>query len=261
MVTVITYLRFCGTLSLPDKPPPPTGPTGTTAQLLSKTTASPSVYREYLEKDASAAGTRVPSVDDMSRKLVYRVDESKHTLEPGKPGIETAGLRLHVERSGDDIVLVIRSLLGSDAAYEVTTSVSLGASVCAGMRPLPFDALVIAKGATETRTECVWREGMAIVVGKVETLELPPLGAWYVGQLPPALLGIEDRIAKGHRGVEVKEKCSPVMSALVRAGLEKGEIGWRDLVDFYSRHRCQSYQFPPLYRAFKSDGEHPLPAI
>jgi hypothetical protein len=47
----------------------------------------------------------------------------------------------------------------------------------------------------------------------------------------------------------------------VRSGLERGEIGWRDLIDFYARHRCQTYQFPLLYRAFKIDGERPVPAV
>ena len=45
----------------------------------------------------------------------------------------------------------------------------------------------------------------------------------------------------------------------VRAGLERGEIGWRDLVDFYARHRCQTYQFPISYRAFSAEGAMRLP--
>lgn len=261
VVAVITYLRFCGSMSLPPKPPPPSGPSGTTRELLSKSTASPSVYRDFIERDASAAGTRAPTLDELGRKLSYRVDESRHVLEPGQPAIELAGLRLHLERSGDDVVLAIRNLVGTDVAYEVTTSPSLGAQLCGGARPLPFNAMVIAKGASETRTECVWRTGMAIVVTKVETMELPPLAAWYLGQVPPSLVGIEDRIARGNRAIETKERCSSVISQVVRAGIDRGDIGWRDLVDFYARHRCQTYRFPPQYRAFKSDGERALPSV
>jgi hypothetical protein len=261
LVSVITYLRFCGAMSLPAKPPPPAGPSGTTRQLLSKTAASPSVYLDFLARDASTAGTHAPTLDEIARKLPYRVDEARHVIEPGQPPIEIAGLRLRVERTGDDIVLVVQNLVGADAAYEVTTSPSLGTQLCAGARPLPFNAMVIAKGATETRTECVWRPGMTIVVSKAETLELSPLSAWYLGQVPPSVVGLEDRIARGHRGGDTKEKCSPVISQVVRAGVDRGEIGWRDLVDFYARHRCQTYQFPARYRAFKSDGEQPLPAV
>lgn len=261
LVAVITYVRFCGSLSLPDKPPPPSGPKGTTTQLLTKSAASPAVYLGFLEKDAANAGTHAPTIEEMGRKLVYRVDESHHVLEPGKPAIEAAGLRLHAERSGDDVVLVARSLLGTDAAYEVSTTVTPGGAMCNGARPLPFNAMVIAKGATETRTECVWHDGSAITVSRIETLELPPLMAWYVGQVPPKLVGVDDRVARGHRGIDAKDKCTAVMSAVVRSGMERGEIGWRDLVDFYARHRCQSYQFPAIYRAFKTDSEHPLPAV
>lgn len=83
---IITYVRFSGKLSLPDKPPPPAGPSGTERQLLSKTAGSPGIYRDFLEQDASAAGLRTPSIADMSRKLAYRVDEARHVLELGQIG-------------------------------------------------------------------------------------------------------------------------------------------------------------------------------
>ena len=101
---------------------------------------------------------------------------------------------------------------------------------------------------------------MAIVVTKVETVEVSPLMSWYLAQVPPQVVGIEARVARGHHGVDAKQKCSAAMPQVVRTGLDRGTIGWRDLVDFYSRHRCQTYQFPSHYRAFSKDGERPLPA-
>ena len=260
LVAVITYLRFCGALSLPGKPPAPTGPTGTQRQLLTQTTASPSMYLDFLARDAANAGVRAPKPDEMGRKLAYRVDDARHVLELGKPAIEVAGLRLHVERNGDAVVLAIQNLVDSDLAYEVTTSPSIGTALCNSARPLPINAMVIAKGTSETRTECVFRDGISIVVTKVETMEVGPLSSYYLSEVPPTLVGVEDRIARGHHGVETKEPCSAVSSQVVRTGLERGDIGWRDLVDFYARHRCQTYQFPSSYRAFKSDNERPIPA-
>lgn len=259
LVGVITYLRFCGHMSLPGKPPPPTGPTGTQRQLLSQTTATPGMYLEFLERDAASAGVRVPTPEEMSRKLVYRVDEARHVLALGQPSIELSGVRLRVERSGDTIVLAIENLLPTDLAYHVSTEPSIGTGLCNSARPLPINAMVIAKGTTETRTECVFRDGISIVVTKVETVEVSALSAYYLSELPPVLAGIEDRIARGHHGVDTKEPCSAVSSSAVRSGLERGDLGWRDLVDFYARHRCQTYQFPLSYRAFKSDGEHRVP--
>jgi len=261
LVAVITYLRFCGSVGLPPKPPPPTGPTGTQSQLLTRSTSSPEMYKSLIESDASSAGVRVPSLADMGKKLPYRVDEARHVLEPGQPPIDAAGLRIHLERTGDQVVMVIQNELPSDAAYNVTSSPSTGENACNSARPMPFNAMVISKGASERRTECVWRDGMSIIVTKVETMELSPLSAWYVSQVPPQVVGIENRIARGHRGVDTKEKCSATQSQVVRTGLDRGDIGWRDLVDFYARHRCATYQFPSSYRAFKSDGERAVPAV
>ena len=261
LVGVITYLRFCGALSLPDKPPAPTGPSGTQRQLLSQTAASPGMYLNFLERDAASAGVRTPTTDEMARKLAYHADDARHVLELGKPSIEVAGLRLRIERSGDAVVLQIQNLLKSDAAYEVTTTPSIGAGLCNSARPLPFNAMVIAKGASDARTECVFREGISIVVTKVETVEVGALSAYYLSEVPPTLVGVEERIARGHHGVETKEPCAAVVSQVVRSGMDRGDIGWRDLVDFYARHRCQTYQFPSSYRAFKSDNEHPVPVI
>src|SRR5262245_45668482 len=78
LVVVITYMRFCGSISLPAKPPPPAAPTGTQSQLLQKSAASPAVYRGYIESDAAAAGLVAPSLAQMGKKLDYRVDEARH---------------------------------------------------------------------------------------------------------------------------------------------------------------------------------------
>ncbi|HEY1555432.1 MAG TPA: hypothetical protein VGF94_11425 [Kofleriaceae bacterium] len=261
LIVLITYVRFCGSLSLPAKPPAPAAPTGTARQLLRSAASSPSVYEDYLRKDASVAGVRVPSLDDMEKKLAYHVDEPQqgYSLEPGNPAIEKAGLRLHLERAGDSVQLVIQNLLDADVAYNVATQPSLGIELCNSVRSLPFNAMVIPRHGSETRTECAWRDGLAIVVTKVETVELPPLSSWYVSQTPPALVGLDERIARGHRGGG-GDPCPLGVAAAVRTGMDRGDIGWRDLVDFYARHRCQSYQFPVGYRAFKSDGERALPA-
>ena len=261
LVALIGYVRFCGSVTLPAKPPPPTGPSGTQSQLLAQSTASPAVYKTYLDSDAASAGVVAPTPEQMAKKLAYRVDEARHVLEPGKPPIEAAGLRIRLERAGDSLVTVIENKLDSAVAYQVVSAPSNGASssACSQASALPFNAMVIAKGGSERRTECVYRDGMAIIVTKIETIEVGALSAWYLSQVPPSVVGVEQRLARGHQAVQGSEPCSPVVSQVVRTSLERGEIGWRDLADFYARHRCQTYPFPPTYRAFKSDGDHVLP--
>lgn len=260
-VAIVGYVRFCGSVTLPPKPPPPHGPAGGERELLAKSSASQSVYETFLERDAEAAGVAEPTIAEMSRALPYHVETSRHVLDVGAPPVQLAGLELHLERSGNAIVLVMKDLLPSDVAYEVTTQpVGVAADVCDAVPALPFNAMVIARGTTETRAECDWHDGLSIAVTKVETVEVPPLSAWYLSQLPPSAVGIPPRIARGHHGVDASQQCTELMPQVVRAGLESGRIGWRDLVDFYARHRCQSYEFSPSYRAFTRDGERPIPA-
>jgi len=258
LVAVTTVMRFCGSIDIPAKPAPPV-PTGNQSQLLTKGAATPAVYQEYLERDARSAGVRTPSIEDMSRKLPYRVDEARHVLEVGQPAIEIAGVRLAAVREDNTIVLDVTNLTTSAIAYTVQSSVTPSSTGCASARPILFNAMVIGKGKTERRVECGWREGIALAITRVETLEVPPLSAWYLSMVPPRIVGVEDRHARGHQPPESSEKCSTIMSQAVRSGLEQGQIGWRDLVDFYARHRCTTYRFPSSYRSFRSDGERAIP--
>ena len=261
LVVLIMYMRFCGSVALPTKPPPPAAPSGTQTQLLQKSAASPAVYNAFLNSDATAAGLPAPTPAQMAKKLAYRVDEGRHVLEAGKPPVEAAGVRLHLERTRDAVVLVIENLLDSEIGYQVSSTPSTGTGSCGSVAALPFNANAIAKGGSERRTECVWRDGMSIIVTKVETIEVSPLSAWYLSQVPPSVMGIDARIARGHRGAKGSEECSSIVPQVVRTGLERGEIGWRDLADFYARHRCQTYVFPPSYRSFKADGALMIPAV
>jgi hypothetical protein len=257
----IGTVRFCGSVSLPPKPAPPGGVQGTTRDLLTKSTVAPAVYQDFIFKDSSAAGIVAPSYEDMTRKLSFRSDDARHLLEIGQPPIELAGLRVSAVQANETIALEIVNATKTDLAYFIQTTTTPKVANCAKARPLPFNAVVIEKGAQETRVECVMREGLAITVTKVETVELSPLAKHYLQQVPPALLGVDDRTARGHLAPKTKESCSPMVSQAVRTGLERGEIDWRDLADFYSRHRCQTYSFPLGYRAFTEDGQRQIPAV
>lgn len=255
----ISTVRFCGSVSLPPKPNPP-GVSGTSRELLTRSTATSAVYQDLLAQDATAAGVVTPAYEDMTRKLGFRSDDSRHMLEVGAAPIEVAGLRLSAVRANDTLALEIHNTTKRELGYFIKTTPAPNIADCSKARPLPFDALVIEKSSKATRVECVYREGMAIAVTKVETVELQPLSAYYLRQVPPALIGLEDRISRGHVAPKTNEPCSPILSQAVRTGFERGEIGWRDLADFYSRHRCQTYSFPLGYRAFTEDGQRAIPA-
>jgi len=261
LVAGLTATRFCGGVALPPKPEPPSAPTGPASQLVARSAATGAMYQDFLARDAAAAGVRAPSVEDMQKKLPYRSDQVRHVIEVGQPPIELAGVRLATRQIDDRLVLEIENLTQSDLAYFVETTPIPRSSACGAIEASPHNAMVIARGGTERRVECSWRADMALAVTRVETLEVGPLSAWYLSLVPPRMVGVEDRIARAHRGAARSEACTPVVSQAVRGGLERGEIGWRDLADFYARHRCSTYRFPPSYRAFKADGEREVPAV
>lgn len=265
LAVAITALRFCGSVSLPPKPAPSatwsTSAPQSQSQLLSKSAASPAAYRDNLLRDAASAEVAVPSLEDMGRKLPYRVDDARHVLEVGGPVVAVAGLELAAVRIGDAIGLDIRNAIRADVAYLVETAPTPAISGCNRARALPFDAMILGRNEALTRVECVWRDDLTIVVSRVETVELTPIGVWYVDQVPPAVVGIDERIARGHRPSRVRQMCAPILGQAVRTGVEQGEIGWRDLIDFYARHRCETYQFPLGYRAFTKNDQRTLPAL
>jgi len=95
----------------------------------------------------------------------------------------------------------------------------------------------------------------------VEVIKLSPLQYVYVSNLVPEKIGLEPRAARGHRPAVKQRLCHMVSSAAVYRALESGATTWHDMIDFYARHRCQTYSFPVGYKAFQTDGEKPQPAV
>jgi hypothetical protein len=239
VVAGIASVRFCGRVSLPPKPPPPSVPHGTSSELLTRSSASPVVYQDFVARDAAEAGVRAPTLDELSRKLPYRIDDARHVLEVGRPALELAGVRLRAIHVEDALALEIANATGSDIAYGVVSAPV--AAPCSAAPARAFNAMTIRPGGRELRVECGWHDGIALAVARVETVEVLPLSAWYLNHVPPSAVGIEPRIARGHQAPETGPRCAFALPQAVRSGLERGEIGWRDLIDFYARHRCQTY--------------------
>jgi hypothetical protein len=266
LAAVLFGVRFCGGVTMPPKPPPPRVDTVNARDVLTSAADTPLAYKGYIEADARDAGLPVPSVDAMGRRLRPGLDEHQVGLAPGDPAKDIAGLRLRAivqsTDHGDDLVLVIENRGDIDLAYDIVTAPSYGTSACSQRTIVPFNALVVGAHSEERRSECVYRNGMVLGVSRVETLELNPLEAYYLSRVPPQDVGVDLRLAQGHRPtVPGSKMCNLMMSQSIRAGLENGRLQWRDLVDFYARHRCETYRFPEGYRAFETDGERTLPVV
>src|SRR5262249_35275817 len=148
--------------------------------------------------------------------------DARHVLEVGQPAIELAGVRLRAIHITEGLALEIENATGSDIAYAVA-SMPIPAAGCNTAPVLAFNAMTIRKSARETRVECIWKNGSSLAIARVETLEVLPLSAWYLDHVPPSAVGIEPRIARGHRTPDDEERCAFALPQAVRSGLERGE--------------------------------------
>lgn len=268
LAVTLVFLRFCGDLAVPAKPaaPPPKPTAGAATDILAASSATPDAWAAFLAKDAATAGVATPSAADMGRVLPHQVADKTITLAPGAAPIDVAGVRLSVEHTGadgddEDLILVIENPGTVDLAYQILTRPSVGLQTCRNRNILFYDANVVGAGRRERRSECVWRDDEVLNIDRVETVELAPLSAWYVSRVPPSMLTVDTRLVVGHKPVSGAVPCNVMMSQAIRSGVESGQIEWRDLVDFYARHRCDTYQFPVGYKAFRQDGERQLPVV
>ena len=87
-------------------------------------------------------------------------------------------------------------------------------------------------------------------------MEIPALSYYYVSRLTPGLILYDVRAAAGHT-IPKGTACPQTFSWRdVRDGAARGEIDWRDIIDFYARHNCDEYAFFPGYR-YRTDAGAP----
>jgi hypothetical protein len=96
-------------------------------------------------------------------------------------------------------------------------------------------------------------------VDLVEVIELPQLAAVYASRLPATSVLYDARTSAGH--VPLKGTLCPQTFSWreIQDGIDRKQIGWRDVIDFYARHNCDEYAFFRNYR-FRTDAAAPLPA-
>jgi hypothetical protein len=230
---------------------------------------SPTLFRGLVEQDAKAFGVSAPSSAELSAVFPY-FDEhpAKPRLRVGST-LRTNHLRLSLvlrREAGavegqsfraDHLVLEIENRTARRLAYRVTTKV-VDASRCDAKGVIPHNAVALAPHETVARTECLFQKAASVDVVAVEVMEITPLSYYYLAQLTPGLVLYDPRTAAGH-AVPKGAPCPQNFSwREVRDGAARGEVEWRDIVDFYARHNCHEYAFFKGYRYRRGAGV-PLP--
>jgi hypothetical protein len=250
----------------PERPPPPPPPE---TLINSELRFSPVVYRGQVEKDARALGVPLPEKGELEAPFLH-VEEitQRRALRPGAP-LETTHLRLTLgiekrqasvdgqQFAFDHLVLRIENRTDKFLAYRIVTE--LPGERCTNKGDVPHNAIVLEPRQTISRTECLRRRNEALYVKRVEVMELPPLSAYYVARLPASTIFYEPRTSAGH--VPLKGRLCPQTFSWreIQDSVERKEIGWRDVIDFYARHNCEEYAFFRSYR-FRTDPAARLPA-
>lgn len=266
----IARISFCRGGDLPAIPPRPRAKPVQVARVTAAVVADPGVYAEHLSRDSRALRIE-PTVTpaDMARALVFESHDQPITLVPkGKAAVaEVLGLRLSLSVSPIEgtprrqMVLTIENTSDTYLAYRVASRPSQGTRPCHEKLDLAHNAIALAPGEKIRRSECIYRSGYRLFVNRVETAVVPKLSYYYLSSLPPSALGLDLLAARGHRPLAGRPLCRIFQSATLDESVRAGQTTWRDLVDFYARHPCQTFTFPAGYKAFTRDGERPLPAV
>jgi hypothetical protein len=251
----------------PERPRPPPAPE---ALMNGELRFSPVVYRGQLEQDARSFGVPAPGPGEIETPFVY-VEElrGRRKLTSRNP-IETPHLKLSLDVEKhqasmdgqsfrfEHLVMRIENRTGKYLAYRIKTDVS-DKKKCSSKGDIPHNAIVIEPNQTLRRTECLFRNHRSVDVDLVEVIELPQLAAVYASRLPATSVLYDARTSAGH--VPLKGTLCPQTFSWreIQDGIDRKQIGWRDVIDFYARHNCDEYAFFRNYR-FRTDAAAPLPA-
>lgn len=254
---------------------PPPGPPRPSLPVASSPAAnelrfSPALYRATIEQDAKAFGVPAPTPGELAAVFPYVHERpSKPRLRVGST-LRTSHLRLSLvlrreegavegQQSfrADHLVLEIENRTSRHLAYRVNTRV-VDAGRCEAKGTIAHNAIALRPRETVARTECLFQKAASVDVVDIEVMEIPALSYIYVSRLNPALVLYDARAAAGHL-VPKGEPCPQTLSWRdVKEGAARGEVEWRDIIDFYARHGCADYAFFRGYRHRRNPAD-PLP--
>ena len=269
VIVVVSLVRFSGDAAahLPSLPPRPAEKVK--PEVARSMDYKPEIFTEYLRKDSNRFGVDTVKPTELSRPFPRELSERTSRLAPGK-SIETRNLRvtprveklsLETTRGSAEVphlVLRIHNKTRHHLLYRVETESPGSEERCMGKSDLAHNAVGLAPGGFVDRTECVYTKGMKLEVTAVESMQVPELSYFYASRVYPQDLGLDPRTSRGHKEPG-GSMCSHGGGQAIRLALERGAATWRDVTDFFARHRCETYMFPVGYRAFDERGQYELP--
>lgn len=266
VMLVSTCSMFSATGPLPPPRPPP--PNVEKSAVLSYRYKE-GFFKALVVEDAKKLGVKGFSFKKLVAPNRHFVEfTGSQLMRPGSK-LETRHLSIEAQKRrifvgdvghgyrGDHLVLIIANRTARPLAYVVSTSAR---GKCGSKGVMPHNALAIKAGGKVMRTECLLTSGTQVRVKRVEVLEITPLGYYYVSRLDPGHLQLPSRTSRGHEIPGGLQPCRLLPWRRIKAGMRRGDVTWRDVIDFYARHSCDEYTFFTEY-GYDRKGPARLPAV
>lgn len=224
-------------------------------------------FQEKLDEDAAtfALQPTTPEVLGKANKYI-RLIEDNVTLKMGQAyesdwlKVSAVTEKVAYQRSGAEIranhsIAYVENVHESPVAYFIDVrSADLGNCQVRGARRHNANALLPGERAEIA----VCAGSKPIEIHRLEAMELTPLGYNYVSMIPPRATGYDETTAQSHYSGRRHKVCTQIPSERLALALRDDSIGWRDVVDFFSRHNCHRYPWLWAYR-FSETGVDKLP--
>jgi hypothetical protein len=268
---VLVALAVVGTSFLTKAPPPPPPLPPPPKEVVSTGIVrySEGYYKATLDDAAKRWKLEPPAPARMAEPFEYANElEHPRQLKAEKDALDTRHLHLttHILKewaqtaSGEryryeHIVLSITNKTDKHVAYRVETELE-HAEKCNTKGAIGHNALALAPNETIERTECLWRPKAILTVKRVEVMELPVMGYYFVSRLLPTQVLLDERTSAGHEFGKVK-LCAFVPWREIQVAAKEQGTTWADVIDFYARHDCNEYSFWSGYKRWRQAGKLP----
>ena len=197
-----------------------------------------------------------PAIEAVHGSQAYflELDEPK-VLAPGRSWtsdhlkIEAAVDKVAYQQHGATVsarhtLAVVENISDTPVAYLVrVTSDARGTCDVHGARQ--HNAMALMPGEKAEIVVCAG--GGKIQLLRVEVLEISEIGHRYVSRVPPRAVGIGSLTSHAHAPPKGTKLCETVDVSGLAVDVREGLTRWVDIVDFYSRHSCDRFRFPPGY--------------
>ncbi len=263
-VALILYLRFSGDFDLPKNSQQPNLEVDNAVLAVSKNEGARMEYQSQLARDASAFGLEPRSASEILMAFPFRADRERRILQVGETvSILGLALTLRVETPANtqnpQMVLSIKNTTHKAVAYRVGTMPSSGELACANKGKMAHNAIAIPASGEVKRIECDFKKGRSLAIERVEVMTISELSFFYLSALAVNSYW-NARSMQGHAALSKESSCPSQVSANLKQEMKVGRVAWRDIVDYYARHSCQTFTFFAGYKAFEGEEPYRLPA-